>query len=760
MNTQDQYSVLFIVLLLVQIVCSILSFKSKKSIGNYVGRLNIAIMIQIIGNLIVLRASHEAVSEIGYYTSYIGMIFILCTMIQFTVKYCKGIEPERQHSKYYLMYVIGGFDLFQLLLGTILHHVFKIEKIVLPNKEVFYMNTSEVGLIFHRVLMFIILTCIIITYIICTIKASKLYKEKYVTILVVLIVTGIAEALFIYSQQPIDKLIIITSVAGAIVFYLSIVYQPLKLLDTLLANIISDMDDAVFAFDNTRKCLWANENGFKLLDIEQGRLYLIKNAFVEKFGDLSDKSDRWSGLVERDGFHYIIEKKAVKTNSKLLDGYYVVIKDDTERFKTLEKERYESTHDQLTGLYNIQYLYTYIEHALSTTNDNYSIIYINIKNFKIVNDIFGRKFGDNVLKQFGQWLQDKFKNTGVCGRLMGDTFGIFIKQCNYNEVSFLNDLSEFTIQGKNIKHSISVHIGVYEITDKFVDIATMFDRAHLALSSIESNYKTDVKHYDDNLRNVTIKEQQYTSNISDAISNNEIKPYLQPIVNNENCVVGAEALVRWDHPEFGLLSPSDFVTIFEKNGLIADIDKYIWKCACETLYKWKNTQFKDLFLSINISPIDFYFIDVITELKNLLSTYELDPTKLRIEITESTMMSNSEEKMNLLKELRALGFIIEMDDFGSGYSSLNLLKDMPVDILKIDMQFLSNDSKRANIIIKNIVRLARDLKIVPLIEGVETQEQFDMLKAMGVLLFQGYYFNKPLSVDEFEIYLLSQVEVL
>ena len=760
MNTQDQYSVLFIVLLLVQIVCSILSFKSKKSIGNYVGRLNIAIMIQIIGNLIVLRASHEAVSEIGYYTSYIGMIFILCTMIQFTVKYCKGIEPERQHSKYYLMYVIGGFDLFQLLLGTILHHVFKIEKIVLPNKEVFYMNTSEVGLIFHRVLMFIILTCIIITYIICTIKASKLYKEKYVTILVVLIVTGIAEALFIYSQQPIDKSIIITSVAGAIVFYLSIVYQPLKLLDTLLANIISDMDDAVFAFDNTRKCLWANENGFKLLGIEQGSLYLVKNAFVEKFGDLSDKSDRWSGLVERDGFHYIIEKKAVKTNSKLLDGYYVVIKDDTERFKTLEKERYESTHDQLTGLYNIQYLYTYIEHALSTTNDNYSIIYINIKNFKIVNDIFGRKFGDNVLKQFGQWLQDKFKNTGVCGRLIGDTFGIFIKQCNYNEVSFLNDLSEFTIQGKNIKHSISVHIGVYEITDKFVDIATMFDRAHLALSSIESNYKTDVKHYDDNLRNVTIKEQQYTSNISDAISNNEIKPYLQPIVNNENCVVGAEALVRWDHPEFGLLSPSDFVTIFEKNGLIADIDKYIWKCACETLYKWKNTQFKDLFLSINISPIDFYFIDVITELKNLLSTYELDPTKLRIEITESTMMSNSEEKMNLLKELRALGFIIEMDDFGSGYSSLNLLKDMPVDILKIDMQFLSNDSKRANIIIKNIVRLARDLKIVPLIEGVETQEQFDMLKAMGVLLFQGYYFNKPLSVDEFEIYLLSQVEVL
>ena len=755
MNTQDQLSVLFLVLLAIQIACSILSFKSKKSIGKYTGLLNIAIMFPIVGNLIILRASNEAVSEIGYYTSYIGMTLILMAITQFTTVYCKGVEPERKHSKYYLMYVIGFFDIFQLLLGTILHHVFTVQKIMLTNKEVFYMDMSSFGLTLHRILTYIIYACIIITYIVCTIRASKLYKEKYVTVLIILLAAGIAQGLFIYSKLPIDRSIIVHSIFGAIVFYLSILYQPLKLLDALLSNIVSDMDDAVFAFDNTKKCLWANEKGFNLLNIDQGKLYLVKDAFLNKFGDLSDKSDKWSAPIERDGLYYIIEKKAVKSNNKLLDGYYVVIKDDTERFKTLEKERYESTHDQLTGMYNMQYLYTYIEHALSTTNDNYSIIYINIKNFKIVNDIFGRKFGDNVLKQFGQWLQDKFKNIAVCGRLMGDTFGIFIKQSNYNEVTFLNDLSEFTIQGKNIKHSISVHIGVYEITDKFVDIATMFDRAHLALSSIESNYKTDVKHYDDNLRDVTIKEQQYTSNISDAIANNEIKPYLQPIVDNDNNVVGAEALVRWDHPEYGLLNPSDFVTIFEKNGLIAEIDKYIWKCACETLYKWKDTQYRNLFLSINISPIDFYFIDVITELKTLLNTYSLNPEKLRIEITESTMMNNSEEKMNILRELKKLGFIVEMDDFGSGYSSLNLLKDMPVDVLKIDMQFLSKDSKRANIIIKNIVRLTRDLKIVPLIEGVETEEQYNMLKGMGVLLFQGYYFNKPLTVSEFELYMLN-----
>ncbi len=754
MNMQDKYSILFIFLLLIQITCSILSFRSKKNIGKYTGWLNISIMLPIIGNLIILRASNEASATVGYYMSYIGMTLILIALAYFTVIYCKGVEPERKHNKFYLIYIIGIFDIFQLVLGIFIHHIFSVQKVILDNKEIFYMDMSSFGLILHRALTYIMYGCILITYIVCSVKAAKLYKEKYLTILSILILAGIAQGIFIYSKIPIDRSIIVHSLFGVIVFYLSILYQPLKLLDTLLSSIISDMDDSVFIFDNTDKCIYVNENGYALLGIKHN-LKAVKQAFIDTFGAIADKSDKWTSVVNTPDKHFIIEKRAVKTNNKLLDGYYVVIKDDTERFKTVEKERYDATHDELTGLYNMAYLYNYIENALNTTSDNYSIIYINIKNFKVVNDIFGRRFGDMVLKQFGQWLQEKFKNIATTGRLVGDTFGIFIKQSNYNEAAFLNELADFSIEGKNIKHRISVHIGVYEITDKFVDIATMFDRAHLAVSSINSNYKTDIKHYDDNLRNDVVKEQKYTNEIYEAITKNEIQPFYQPIVDNNYTIVGAEALVRWVHPEYGLLNPSDFVTIFEKNGLIADIDKYIWKCACETLYKWKDTNFKYLFLSINISPIDFYFIDVLSELKGLINQYNLDPRKLRIEITESTMMSNVEEKMVILKELKAIGFIVEMDDFGSGYSSLNLLKDMPVDVLKIDMQFLSKDSKRANIIIKNIVRLARDLQITPLIEGVETEDQYDMLKGFGCQLFQGYFFNKPLSTYDFEDFCLK-----
>ena len=753
MNTQDTYSIIFIMLLVIQIICSILSFCSRKSIGKYTGVLNLSIILPIIGNIIILQSNSEDVSKFGYYMSYIGMTLILMAIIRFTSVYCKGVDPGKQHAKPYWLYVLGFFDIIQILAGSVLNHVFTVQKIVV-NQEIFYMDMSDIGLLGHRIINYFMYFCIVSIYVVCTVKATKLYKEKYITILCILILSGAAQGMFIVTKLPIDRSIIVHSVFGVFVFYLSILYQPLKLLDKLLASIISDMDDAVFVFDNTNKCLWVNDNGYKLLGLEHN-VYKVKEKFINMFGDLSDKSEKWTTAINTVDKHFVIEKKAVQTTSKLLEGYYIVVKDDTERYAVLEKERYESTHDELTGMYNMAYLYNHIENALNTTNEEYCIIYINIKNFKIINDIFGRKFGDTVLKQFGLWLQDKFKNIAVCGRLVGDTFGVFIKKSVFNEANFLNDLADFSIQGKSIKHSISVHIGIYEITDKFVDIATMFDRAHIALSSIKSSYKTDIKHYDENLREVTIKEQQYTNEITEAIKMDQIQPYLQPIVDNKSNIVGAEALVRWNHPEFGLLAPSDFVSIFEKNGLIAEIDKYIWKCACETLYNWKNTEFKNLFLSINISPIDFYFIDVLPELRSLILIYELNPENLRIEITESTMMTNVEEKMVILKELKRLGFIVEMDDFGSGYSSLNLLKDMPVDVLKIDMQFLSKDSKRANIIIKNIVRLARDLKIVPLIEGVETSEQYEMLKQMGCLLFQGYYFNKPLTVSEFEQYMLK-----
>jgi EAL domain-containing protein (putative c-di-GMP-specific phosphodiesterase class I) len=215
--------------------------------------------------------------------------------------------------------------------------------------------------------------------------------------------------------------------------------------------------------------------------------------------------------------------------------------------------------------------------------------------------------------------------------------------------------------------------------------------------------------------------------------------------------MGAEALVRWIHPDEGFLSPGKFIPVFERNGLIAEVDRYMWRCACEILADWKKRGINK-FISINISPKDFYFMDVVKEIKDLVAEFDIDPVNLRIEITETVMMTEAADRIKLVDDLRASGFIVEMDDFGSGYSSLNLLKDMPVDVLKIDMQFLKDSERnmRAGMIIKNIINMSEDLGIASLTEGVETAAQFEKLYAMGCKLYQGYYFSKPVPREDFE----------
>ena len=245
--------------------------------------------------------------------------------------------------------------------------------------------------------------------------------------------------------------------------------------------------------------------------------------------------------------------------------------------------------------------------------------------------------------------------------------------------------------------------------------------------------------------------------LNDALEKEMIRPWLQPIVDREGKTVGAEALVRWIHPEEGIRAPFSFIPVFEKNGMIADVDLFIWRKSCEILAKWKR-QGKDLFISVNISPRDFYLMNVPSELMKLTLEYGIEPDRLRLEITESVMMKDQEARMETLRKLQDAGFIIEMDDFGSGYSTLNMLREMPVDVLKIDMVFLRQAGRnpRARTIIEEIIVMAERLGITSLTEGVETQEQFEMLEKMGCQLYQGYFFAKPMPVEDFEKYLFAE----
>ena len=746
MSIQLRYTIIFVIFTVFQILCAINALKSKKEIGKYTSLVNIAIIIPTIANIFIINTKTQEVANFGYYFSYVGMLAILLAIVYFTTQYCKGDDPTQYYRSPNFVYILGLIDAIQLALGPVFNHVFSTKATILENR-VFFHDTTLLGLSVHRAITYSIYICILLVYFMCLKKASKLYKEKYFIIFYTLLISGIIQGIFIYSSIPIDKSIIIHNLFGFVIFYFAMIHRPLRLLDTLLSNVAFEIDDSIYLFDKSEECIWANEQGYRFANSDD--ITIVKENLFILFGEVVKHKGSWKEVIStRDDRHCILEKKAIVSDN-VIEGSFLVVKDDTERYNIMERKKYESTHDSLTGLYNSQYLSDIMETILATEEKPYCLIYINIKNFKIVNDIFGRKFGDKTLKQLANWLRINIKGC-VVARLTGDTFGIFMPAEQYNEELFLDGLSSFIVKDKKKVHQLAIHIGVYDNIDKSLDVSAMFDRAHLASSSIDTNYKTCISHYDDNTREQIIEEQALVLRLPKAIEENQIQPYFQPIMDKNKKLVGAEALARWVHPELGFLLPVKFISIFEKNGLIADLDRHAWRKSCELLAKWRK-KYPDLFISINVSPIDFYYINVVEEVCSLIKEFKIDPSKLRIEITETAMMSEPEEKVKIFDSLRKEGFIVEVDDFGSGYSSLNLLKNMPVDVLKIDMNFLSIETNdKSDTILKNVINLSNELKITSLTEGVENEKQFNQLVDMGCSLFQGYYFSKPMSLSDFE----------
>lgn len=372
----------------------------------------------------------------------------------------------------------------------------------------------------------------------------------------------------------------------------------------------------------------------------------------------------------------------------------------------------------------------------------------------MINDLFGAKVGDSVLVNCARMLEDQVNGALIYGRIGNDIFGVLMPKAIYDEEHFANEAQKAfaSCMDKNAFFPLINYIGVYEITDRTIPVSVMCDRARMAIATIKGDYHKRVAYYDDVLRENIRYEQELISELDDAIREGQLKMYLQPQVSTEGKILGGEALVRWQHPVKGMIAPIAFIPVFEKNGLISDVDKYMWESACKQLRKWKDEGKEDLYISVNISPRDFYLLNIYQVFTELVNKYDIAPQNLKLEITETAVVIDLQRQMELIERLRRIGFVVEMDDFGSGYSSLNMLKDIHVDVLKIDMAFLrkAEDEERSKKILQMIISLSGQLGMPVITEGVETAEQVEILTEMGCDMFQGYYFAKPMEVEKFE----------
>lgn len=758
------------ILFILSILFLIYSFVSLKNTSRQIRLwLSFAITAAILGtasHCFLLVTPNPLLANILYSVFFVS-IDVICLSLFMYSRYFTNFKVKISILTY-LFYFVYAVDIITLLLNIPFNHAFTLYQVPFGNQISLSEYSSFVFKInklpyynFHLALSYVSIILTFTVLIIKMIKVPKPYKFMYYSILSALLIAVIGDALYVFIPVPADFSILFISICAILICHFSCDYIPQKLISLQLKNVVACMNDAVKIFDYEGNEFYNNAamvaltNKLKNIGYESEKLFEKMNPkfLAEESKYITNREFTQDIKTEKGTLNLLITICFPRDDEGKFLGTFIIIHDRTREVEIIGLERYKATHDQLTGIYNAETFYEKTHYTISSNMDeDYIIICSDIDNFKLINDLFGKDVADEFLCRIANSLKTYTKEGEIYARLDNDHFALLMKKSDYSEQKFISLPSQVAYISQNLGYPVKIHIGVYEIDDITVPVSVMCDRAFMAIKTIKGNFQKMIAYYNDDLRKTVLREQQLIGDFSGAIASNQFEMYLQPQISADGVLHGAEALVRWNHPKEGLISPAEFISLFERNGIISTLDKYIWEQAAQKLKEWQDKGIEDIYISINISPRDFIYLDVYDTITSIVEKYQIPPERLNLELTESGILLNFEKQLALIRKLQEYGFSIEMDDFGSGYSSLNLLKDIPFDILKIDMAFLqeTENQERSVQILHSIVKLSKRLNMPVISEGVETQEQLDLLTEIGADLYQGFFFSRPIPVTEFE----------
>lgn len=665
------------------------------------------------------------------------------------VKTFKGVQAASM--------IFAVLDTYMLIENTWTNKIFDIESIKAENIKVVF-NNDSLWYRLHFIFTYAFVILIIFTYLYMIIKSSRMYREAYGAIAVVIFIGFSFDIATIGSDSIYDLTMIIYGAIAIIIYYLTYRYVPNELIENMLSLVVRDMNNGIICYDRKGRCIYYNDL-MEAIYRHGGNMSVYESKYsqwIEKLGD--DRRDSMTFQttdIEINGEkHYFeIAYKRIYDESNRVICDYFVYNDRTQMYESWEQEKYKASHDSLTGLLNRDQFYEDVHDMVNKYHDTtFYLICSNIKDFKFINEIFGMEKGNQVLIKQAKLMASNPSERTICARLMNDRFALCLPREEFDEKRVADSIKELQREFSGNSFHLHTYMGVYEIRDRDEAVSIMVDKANIAADTIKNNYDCCVAYYDEHLLEISIEQRRLLGEFEPALQNDEFVMYLQPQVKRDGAAKGAEALVRWVHPSRGILTPYAFIDILENAGLIYKLDLYIWEKAAQKLAEWKEKGYGSYHISVNISTKDFYIIDIYETFTGLINKYGIAASNLHLEITETTLMTDFEKNMNIIHKLQGVGFRVEIDDFGSGYSSLNMLKDISADVLKIDMGFLrkSENEVKGQDILESIITLAGKIGMDVITEGVETKKQLDMLTMMGCHEFQGYYFSKPVPVSEFE----------
>jgi len=487
-------------------------------------------------------------------------------------------------------------------------------------------------------------------------------------------------------------------------------------------------------------------NGYEFLKIvKSDPLFESIPVIVATGSDAKDEEEKCLGLGASD----FVSKPY---NSRVVMSRIASIIKLRESAATLHAVEY----DDLTGLYTRQ---AFIHHAevllKKNPDDEYTVIIAEVEEIKLLNEKYGIQAGNEILKKIGNFLKAAKLPCVLVGRFGGDQFVVMLRGDKDKIDPKMLERSFSDLMDTLSSSDLSCRFGIYENVDHSVPVSAICDRALMALQMIRGQYGKVYAKYDNSFLEELEKKNQIEKSMETALNEEQFKVFYQPKHDaNTGELIGAEALIRWIHPEYGFMSPGEFIPIFEKNGFITEVDSYVWKRTCDNLSRWMSQGIRVVPISVNGSKVDFIYPQFLEMLSQPADDMNIPPHYLHLEVTESLFADRLDELIEILQKCQDKGYQIELDDFGSGYSSLSTLAILPLNVVKMDMKLVrAIHDQRSLRVFSACINLAKSLGLKTVSEGVETEEQLKIIRDLGGDVIQGFYYSKPLPEDQFEEYL-------
>lgn len=610
--------------------------------------------------------------------------------------------------------------------------------------------TSKFG--FHKLVCAILSFSSLALLISSIVKAPSYNKIKYVTILTSESLVLIANYVFNSLDLPLNiSLLMLVASSIFIANYVNKDFSAPVLIGPLSA-ITESINDVIFCYDSSENLIYANSAAKNVFKKSNDNLENFAKEFRQNFlknrpSELSLKLDNGE---ER---YYITEyKDFFISNSNI--GSYLRLQDKTKETLESRRKNYIATHDLLTGLFNRSGFFKKMQEALyQNTFKNPILICTNIKDFKLINTIYSEQVGDSVLQNQTEVMKRlPGHKKSIIGRIADDKFAILMEKQDFDKDIFEEVFNEVSCIIEKTLYNIQIVAGIYEIYDKKDTIQSIYDKAKISLDAIKDSDNQIFSFYNPSMMEKMLKEKDIVNDFEKSLNEKQFSIQLQPVIDKEGNVLGAESVVRWNNPKYEDLTPSSFLDVLERTSLIYKLDVYVWELVAKKLHEWKKRGFADRFISVNVSSKDKFFIDIIKTFSELIKKYDISPQNFKVEIRETAMLENPEKTIAIFSQLKKLGIKVYIDNFGTGFSSLNVLKDFIADGIKMDTSFLSESkvSGKNKIILQTMISMSSNLGMEFIAKGVESENQMLALSKMDCKLFQGFYFSKPLPVKTYE----------